>query len=168
MQGVIKMIELSKGMDFKGYLNKSSAEERERLVSNLDKIELSKKANEEVRGINETVNVVVFSEGYCPDCIATLPFIERLSEANEKIKVYYYGMKGNEQLLEEYTGTSRIPTIMTFTKDMEPKGAYVEVPAVLTEKMARLSKDKQKELVTEYRQGKYNDLIEKELLGILK
>lgn len=162
------MIELSRGLDFKEYLNKNSAEESERLVKNLDKIKLSKEAEEEVKGIKDTVNVVVFSEGYCPDCIATLPFIEKLKEANDKIKVFYYGMKGNEQLLEEYTGTSRIPTVMTFTENMEPKGAYVEVPAELSEKMARLSKDKQKELVTEYRQGMYNNLIEKELLRILK
>jgi thiol-disulfide isomerase/thioredoxin len=161
------MIELSRGLDFKDYLNENSAEESERLVKNLDKIKLSKEAEEEVKGIKDTVNVVVFSEGYCPDCIATLPFIEKLKEANDKIKVFYYGMKGNEQLLEEYTGTSRIPTVMTFTENMEPKGAYVEVPAELSEKMARLSKDKQKELVTEYRQGMYNNLIEKELLKIL-
>ncbi|MFL0267164.1 thioredoxin family protein [Candidatus Clostridium radicumherbarum] len=162
------MIELSKGMDFKGYLNKNSKEESERLVNNLDKIELSKEVYDAAKEIKENVNVVVFSEGYCPDCIATLPFIKRLSEVNDKIKVFYYGLKGNEKLLEEYTGTSRIPTIMSFTENMEPKGAYIEVPAELSEKMARLSNDKQKELVTEYRQGKYNDLIEKELIGILK
>lgn len=162
------MIELSSGLDFKDYLNKNSEEERERLVKNIDKIKLSKEALEEVKEIKATVNVVVFSEGYCPDCIATLPFVEKLKEANDKIKVLYYGMKGNEGLLKEYTGTSRIPTVMTFTENMEPKGAYVEVPAELSEKMARLSQDKQKELVTEYRQGKYNNLIEKELLSILK
>lgn len=162
------MIELSKGLDFKGYLNKNSAEEREKLVNNLDKIRLSKEALEEVKEIKATVNVVVFSEGYCPDCVATLPFVERLKEANDNIKVFYYGMKGNEELLLEYTGTSRIPTVMTFTESMEPKGAYVEVPAELSEKIARLSQDKKKELVTEYRQGKYNELIEKDLLKILK
>jgi thiol-disulfide isomerase/thioredoxin len=162
------MIELSKGLDFTGYLNKNSKEERERLENNLDRIKLSKEVYEAAKEIKENVNVVVFSEGYCPDCIATLPFIKRLSEANAKIKVFYYGMKGNEKLLEEYTGTSRIPTIMTFTENMEPKGAYIEVPSELSEKMAKLSNDKQKELVTEYRQGRYNDLIEKELIGILK
>lgn len=162
------MIELARGLDFKGYLNKSSEEEKERLVKNLDKIKLSKEAEEEVKEIKDIVNVVVFSEGYCPDCVATLPFVEKLKEANDKIKVFYYGMKGNEELLLEYTGTSRIPTVMTFTENMEPKGAYVEVPAELNEKMARLSQDKKKELVTEYRQGKYNNLIEKELLRILK
>jgi thiol-disulfide isomerase/thioredoxin len=162
------MIELSKGMDFNGYLNKGSKEESERLVNNLNNIKLSKEVYEAAKEIKENVNVVVFSEGYCPDCIATLPFIKRLSEANGKIKVFYYGLKGNEKLLEEYTGTSRIPTIMTFNENMEPKGAYIEVPAELSEKMARLSTDKQKEFVSEYRQGKYNDLIEKELIGILK
>lgn len=162
------MIELSRGLDFNGYLNKNSEEEREKLVNNLEKIKLSKEVEEEVKSINKAVNVVVFSEGYCPDCIATLPFVKKMQETNEKIKVFYYGMKGNEELLEEYTGTARIPTVMTFTENMEPKGAYVEVPAELSEKMAKLPRDKQKELVTEYRQGKYNNLIEKEILRLLK
>lgn len=162
------MIELSKGMDFNGYLNKNSAEEREKLVSNLNKIQLSKTAEEEIKSIKGPVNVVVYSEGYCPDCIATLPFLEKMKEVNDNIKVFYYGMKGNEGLLQEYTGTARIPTVMSFTENMEPKGAYVEIPAELSEKLAKLPQEKQRELVIEYRQGKYNDLIEKELLELVK
>lgn len=162
------MIELSRGMDYKDYLNKILEEEREKLINNSDKIRLSKEAYEEAKKIKDTVNVVVFSEGYCPDGIATLPFVEKFKEANEKIKVFYYNKEGNEQLLEEYIGKSRIPTILTFSENMEPKGAYVEFPEELSKKMAGLSEDKRKELVTEYREGKYNNLIEKDLLGILK
>ena len=36
------------------------------------------------------------------------------------------------------------------------------------EKMAKVPSDKQRELVLEYRQGKYNQLIEEELLEIIK
>lgn len=162
------MIELSKALDFNGYLNKNSAEEREKLVNNLKNIKLSEEAKDEIQAIKERVNVVVFSEGYCPDCVATLPFLERMQQENNNIKVFYYGMKGNEQILEEYTGTARIPTVMTFTENMEPKGAYIEVPAELSEKMGKLPQEKQREIISEYRNGKYNSLIEKELTAILR
>jgi thiol-disulfide isomerase/thioredoxin len=162
------MIDLSKTLDFDGYLNKNNEEERQNLVEAYEKTVLSNKIVDAVKAIDKEVNIVVFSEGYCPDCIVTLPFVKRMQNLNENLKVYYLGMKGNKELLEEYTGTSRIPTVMTFTKDMEPKGVYIEVPKVIAEKMAKMPSDKQRELVIEYRQGKYNELIEEELLEIIK
>ena len=162
------MIDLSNALDFEGYLNKNNEEERQNLVEAYEKTVLSSKVVDAVKAIDKKVNIVVFSEGYCPDCIVTLPFIKRMQNLNENLKVYYFGMKGNKELLEEYTGTSRIPTVMTFTEHMEPKGAYIEVPKVIAEKMAKVPSDKQRELVLEYRQGKYNELIEEELLEMIK
>ena len=162
------MIDLSNALDFEGYLSKNNEEEREKLIEAYERTELSRKAVEAVKAINKKVNIAVFSEGYCADCIVTLPFIKRMQNLNENLKVYYFGMKGNKELLEEYTGTSRIPTVMTFTEHMEPKGVYIEVPKIIAEKMAKVTSDKQRELVLQYRQGKYNEFIEEELLEIIK
>lgn len=162
------MIDLTKALDFEGYLDKSTEEQKEKLLETYEVTKLSEEVETAVKSIDDKVNVVVFSEGYCPDCIVTLPFVKRMEEVNSNIKVFYYGMKGNKELLEQYTGVARIPTVMTFTDKMEPKGAYVEVPQPLAEKAAVLSGEKQKELISEYRQGKYNDLIESELLNIIK
>lgn len=161
------MINLAKGLDFEGYLNKSTEEQKAKLLEAYEATKLSEDAFENIKALDEKVNVVVFSEGYCPDCIVTLPFVKRMEELNHNIKVFYYGMQGNKELLEEYTGTARIPTVMTFTEDMQPKGAYVEVPEEVANKVSKLPSDKQKEVIMEYRQGKYNDLIEKDLLSIL-
>lgn len=161
------MIDLSQGLTFEQYLNKNSDEEKARVLEAYERTELSKEAVDIVKSIDKKVNVVVFSEGYCPDCVVTLPFIKRMENLNDNLKVYLFGMKGNKELLEQYTGTARIPTVMTFTEDMEPKGVYIEVPKVIAEKMAKLPSEKQRELVLEYRQGKFNDLVEKELLEII-
>ena len=50
---------------------------------------------------------------------------------------------------------------------MAPKGAYVEMPQELSAKMLSLTMDERKALISEYRTGKYNDLIEKNLLNII-
>lgn len=163
----VKMIDLTKAMDFKAYLNKCSDINREKLLKAFKATELSKDALEESRTIKEKVNVVVFSEDYCPDCIVTLPFVERIGEVNENIKVYYYGLADNKELLQQYTGTARIPTVMTFSENMEPKGVYVEVPSEVSEKLAHLSPDKQKTVIQDYRQGKFNNFIEKDILSII-
>lgn len=162
------MIDLSKGLTFEQYLIKNSEEERNKVLEAYEKTELSKQTIDAVKSISEKVNLVVFSEGYCPDCVVTLPFIKRMENLNDNIKVYLFGMKGNKELLEQYTGTARIPTVMAFSESMEPKGAYIEVPRHIAERMAKLPSEKQRELVLEYRQGKHNELIEKELLEIIK
>lgn len=162
------MIDLSKGLDFQGYLNKNSEDENTKLLEVYNNTKLSKEAEETIKNLKEKVNVVVFSEGYCPDCVVTLPYVKKMQELNDNIKVFYFGRQGNSELLEAMTGTARIPTVITFTEDMKPKGAYIEAPQEVAEKLARASSDKQKEIIREYRQGKYNDLIEKELLSIIK
>ena len=63
--------------------------------------------------------------------------------------------------------TTRIPTIITFDSEMNPKGAYVEFPKKLLEKMIPLKIEEKKNLVNDYRQGKYNSIIEEELLDII-
>jgi thiol-disulfide isomerase/thioredoxin len=161
------MINLSKGLDFEGYLDKNTEEQKVKLLKAYDATRLSKDVEENIKALDKKVNVVVFSEGYCPDCVVTLPLVKRMEELSDNIKVFYYGMQGNKELLEEYTGTARIPTVMAFTEDMQPKGAYVEVPEEVANKVSKLPSDKQKEIIMEYRQGKYNDLIEKDLLSIL-
>lgn len=162
------MIDLSKGMNFEQYLDKNNESQREALLNAFERTELSKDTVDFVKSIKETVNIVIYSEGYCPDCVATLPFIKRMKDINDNINVSIFGLSGNEQLLEEYTGTSRIPTVMFFKENMEPKGVYIEIPKALLEKMVGMPSDRQKELIADYRAGKYNDLIEEELVGILK
>ena len=74
---------------------------------------------------------------------------------------------GFEDFLEEAVGSKSIPTIITFDEDMNPKGAYVETPKELQEKMTGLPQEERKLIYNDYRNGKYNDLIEKNLLDII-
>ena len=161
-------MDLSQGLSFNEYLRKSTEEQRKAQEEMYERVQLSESAKEAVKQINEPINIMFFSEGYCPDCIVAMPFIKRVAEENKNINVKIFPRKGNEENLEGFVGTARIPTILVFNKDMEPKGAYVEFPKVLIEQMARLSIEEQKSLISEYRQGKYNKLIEEELLSILK
>ena len=86
---------------------------------------------------------------------------------NKNINLYCFPKTGYESFLEEFTGDARIPTVITFDGEMNPKGAYVEFPKKLLEKMISLKIEEKKNLVNDYREGKYNSLIEEELLDIL-
>lgn len=161
------MIDLSSALSFEQYLEKSKESYGDIQDKKYIATTLSENAKSKIKNLNDTVNAIVFTEGFCPDCIATIPFIQKLSEENSNLKVHYLPRTDYEEFLEEAVGRVSIPTIITFDKDMNPKGAYVETPKELTEKMISLSSEDKKSLIEEYRQGKYNDLIEKDLLEIV-
>ncbi|MBZ9685118.1 thioredoxin family protein [Clostridium estertheticum] len=161
------MINLSNGITFEEYLEKSKLDYGDIQLITYNSTTLSSGTKESLRDLTSIVNVAVFSEGYCPDCIVTLPFIKRMAQENKKINVYCFPKSGYENFLEEYTGATRIPTIITFDSEMNPKGAYVEFPKELFEKMIPLKIEEKKILVNDYRLGKYNSIIEQELLDII-
>ena len=161
------MINLSKGLTFEEYLEKSKLQYGDIQLTAYNSTSLSPNTKESLQNLASTVNVAVFSEGYCPDCIVTLPFIKRMTEESQNINLYCFPKSGYENFLEECTGDARIPTIITFDAEMNPKGAYVEFPKKLLEKMDSLKIEEKKNVINDYRQGKYNSIIEEDLLGIL-
>lgn len=161
------MINLSDGLTFEEYLEKSKLEYGDIQLITYNSTSLSSGTIKSLQDLTSIINVAVFSEGYCPDCIVTLPFINRMAEENKNIHLYCFPKTGYETFLEEYTGVARIPTIITFDSEMNPKGAYVEFPKKLLEKMIPLKIEEKKNLVNDYRLGKYNSIIEQELLDLI-
>ena len=128
---------------------------------------LSEEAKDTLKDLKEEIIVLAFTEGFCPDCTVSIPFVKRFKEENDKISVSVLPRTGNEAFLEENLGEARIPTIMVFSKDLAPKGVYLEFPEKLKDNIAIVTMDEKKELIKEYRAGKYNNLIEEELLNLI-
>lgn len=161
------MLDFTKSLTFEDYLEKQQEKYGDVQNKAYENTSLSDSTKNNILNLNETIHVAVFSEGFCPDCIVTIPFIQRLKEENSNLKVHIFPRTGFEDFLTEAVGDSRIPTVITFDSSMAPKGAYVEMPKELSSKMASLTMDEKKSLISEYRSGKYNDLIEKNLLDII-
>ena len=161
------MLDFTKSLSFEDYLKKQQEKYGDVQDKAYENTLLSDVTKNTIHNLNETIHVAVFSEGFCPDCIVTIPFIQRLKEENSKLKVHIFPRTGFEDFLNEAVGDSRIPTVITFDSSMAPKGAYVEMPKELSSKMLSLSMDDRKALIAEYRSGKYNDLIEQNLLDII-
>ncbi len=159
------MVGINKGISFESYMK-----DKEELRKYYEGTTLSDIGKEAVKGLEEQRIVLVFTEGYCPDCTVTLPFIKRFAEENPLIKIYIFGIKedeDNREFLNMAVGESRIPTLLSFDKDMNPIGAYVELPNKLKNIIAKASLEEKKSYVEKYRQGLYNNFIEEEVLDIL-
>lgn len=158
------MIDLNKTMSYSQYLAGYTPEQASKQKDLYQQVILSEEVVEKIKVLQNKTNIVVFSEGFCPDCHVVIPFVVKIAEINNNIKLHFMNRTGNEQLLIDMTGEARIPTIMFFTEDMQPKGVYVEFPEALKERMSGNSIDEIKTVVNEYRQGKYNELIEAQIV----
>jgi thiol-disulfide isomerase/thioredoxin len=161
------MIDLNKSMSYEEYIKGYTDEQAENQKVKYEQAVLSADTVSKVEELKSKVKILIFSEGYCPDCHVTIPFIMKMEELNKNIQVYFMNKIGNETLLNEFTGDARIPTVMFFTENMEPKGVYIEFPEALKDIMSGKSMDGVRQVVQEYRNGQYNKLIEKQIIDIL-
>lgn len=161
------MLDFNKALNFEEYVKKQHDKYGDIQDKTYVNTELSSNAKEKIKRLDKVVHAAIFTEGFCPDCIVTIPFVQRLSEENSNLKVHLFHRTDFEGFLDKAVGCINIPAVITFTEDMDPKGAYVEMPKELVEKLPIISNNERKVLVAEYRSGKYNDLIEKDLLDII-
>lgn len=161
------MLDFNKALSFEEYVEKQHDKYGDIQDKTYVNTELSSNAKEKIKRLDKVVHATIFTEGFCPDCIVTIPFVQRLAEENSNLKVHLFHRSDFEGFLDKAVGCINIPAVITFTEDMDPKGAYVEMPKELVEKLPIISNDERKVLVAEYRSGKYNDLIEKDLLDII-
>lgn len=152
------------GVTFPEYLKKVGPEFRQRY----EKTSLSEGAKEKLGKLISSRKVVGFSEGYCPDCVAVLPYMERMKEENKNIDFTIKHKTGNEEALVEVAGESRIPLLISFDENGEPLSVFLEFPEKLKAEMRSAAIEDKKELVVKFRSGAYNNLIEEALLDLLK
>ena len=119
------MLVYEEAWDYNGYLESDLLEYREKQEKIFEKIELSQKNIKKIKGIHNTVNLVVFAEIYCPDCRALIPYIEKIKNLNSKINVSIFPRKGNENYLTAHSKEGKIPTILM--EDLK-KGDEIFVP----------------------------------------
>lgn len=161
-------MDLTQALSFEEYFNDLTEEQKKIYLEFYNNIFIDEKNIALIKNIKEIINLIVFSEGYCPDCLVTLPVIKRIMEINEKINVYLFKRNGNEKMLFDTVGEARIPTILLFDEDLQPRGFYIEFPKEFKEKLADLKEDEKKQYILQFREGKYIKLIEKEIIKILK
>ncbi|MEG0133261.1 MAG: thioredoxin family protein [Clostridium sp.] len=161
------MLDFNKALNFEEYLEKQHAKYGDIQDKTYENTELSDTTKKKIKTLDNVVHAAIFTEGFCPDCIVTIPFLQRLSEENKNLKVHLFPRTGFEDFLNEAVGGLSIPAVITFSEKLEPMGAYVEMPKELSKKMPLISNDERKVLVAEYRSGKYNDLVETDLLNII-
>lgn len=151
---------------FEQYLIYDSEEDYgQKQLKIMDKITISSESEEKIKSISKEINILAVAEVFCPDCRAIVPFLEKFSKINNNIKIKYAKREDVSDLLIQKTGVAKLPTL--FYNDGEKlQLILLEFPKVVLDDMEK-NKENYDEIKYNFRTGKYNDKIEKELVNYL-
>ena len=113
--------------NFKEYLTyKDNGEYSEKQLKILDKIALSEESISKIKAINKEINIFIVAQVFCPDCRAVVPFFEKFSELNNKIKITYSSRDESQDILKEITNLKKIKDEYIYLNSM-----YEEIQMIL-------------------------------------
>lgn len=123
----------------------------------------------EITGLTDEVQVLVFSEPWCPDCVINLTVLEIMAEHSPRFSVRVLGRSGYEALIGSFNTERKayIPTFLVFVND-KLTGIFVERPELLKQHILEGTQTDRIVCMQDYKAGKYADATAEELLEYIK
>lgn len=157
---------------YQDYLNFNTAEDKARQIQIFDQIHLSTESHLALKTLAPQTWLIL-AEPFCPDCLVFVPIIEKMANTNPNITLRYvprsqidndhYFDNAEQHALVKHTHA--IPSAFLITHHTQV--AYKEFPEELKQEML-ISPENYQNLKQAYRQGKYQTMIEKQLIHIMK
>lgn len=167
----MKFLELMNlGCTFEEFINMDKDINGEKALEMYANINLPEAVEARIKAINHRVNILVFAEIWCPDCLINVPALQKLKDTNSNIHIRILPRDGNEEVLAPYKvgGKIKIPTFIVLDKDYKEIGSFIETPIIVRDVVNR---GNQVEIIVaqrKYRKGEFiNNTIE-ELLNIIE
>jgi hypothetical protein len=114
---------------------------QERFAENERQLELNHADLDVFTHLPQPLNVLVLAEDWCGDVIANLPILGRLSAESGKLNLRIFLRDQNLDLIDQYLKEDKfrsIPVFAFFDAQFHELGRFIERPASVTERSARL------------------------------
>lgn len=154
-------------MDYEEYLNNANDEEIIFINELYDQGQILEDGLRDIISLKKDIKILVITSTKCKDSATIIPFLIKLSQFNEHIKVNFLLKKDNEELLRKLSGEMKLPTIMVMNNDNNVIRKFVEFPRGIKDILIRSSKEETQKIIDEMRNGKYNDLIQLDLIKLI-
>ena len=164
-------IDPAKGVSFEQYLLSGNEKQKDALLERIRTTRPSAAFVSEIQTIRTPLLVAAVSSISCPDCGALAPFLLALDKANIRITVRFFARNTSaRELVSERTGLDRVPTLLfADAAGNLCEGAFIEHPKrVRALIQSAESEEDAKKIISDFRAGKYNEEIEKDLVALLK
>lgn len=130
---------------------------------------VSESAVKEITVLTDEVQILVFSEPWCMDCVINLTVLELMAEHSPRLTVRILGKEGHEALISAHNSERKayIPTFLVFVNG-KLTGIFVERPEVLKQRIVDGDQADRIVSMQDYKAGKYADATAEELLEYIK
>ena len=153
-------------MDYEEYLRNANDEEMIFINELYDQGQILEEGLRDIISLNKHIKILVITSTRCKDSATILPFLIKLSQFNENIEVKFLLKNDNEELLSKLSGEMKVPTIMAIDNNNVIR-KFVEFPKGVKDILINNPKEKTQEIIDEMRNGKYNDLIQLDLIKFI-
>ena len=154
-------------MDYEEYLNNANDEEIIFINELYDQGQILEDGLRDIISLKQDIKILVITSTKCKDSATIIPFLIKLSQFNENIEVNFLLKKDNEELLRKLSGEMKLPTIMVMDSDNNVIRKFVEFPKGVKDILINSSKEETQKIIDEMRNGKYNDLIQLDLIKLI-
>ena len=154
-------------IDYEEYLNNANDEEIIFINELYDQGQILEEGLRDIINLKNDIKILVITSTKCKDSATIIPFLIKLSQFNEHIKVNFLLKNDNEELLRKLSGEMKLPTIMVMDNDNSVIRKFIEFPKGVKEILINSPNEKTQEIIDEMRSGKYNDLIQLDLIKFI-
>lgn len=165
-RGVIMLTDV-KLMDYEEYLSNANDEEIIFINELYDQGQILEQGLRDIISLKKDIKILVITSTKCKDSATIIPFLIKLSQFNEHIEVKFLLKNDNEDLLNKLAGEVKLPTIMVMDSDNNVIRKFIEFPRGVKDILINSPKEKTQEIIDEMRNGKYNDLIQLDLIKFI-
>ena len=163
----VSMLTDVKLMDYEEYLTSANDEELMFINELYDQGQILEEGLRDIISLNKHTKILVITSTRCKDSATILPFLIKLSQFNENIEVKFLLKNDNEKLLSKLSGEMKVPTIMVVDNDNNVIRKFIEFPKGVKDILINAPKEKTQEIIDEMRNGKYNNLIQLDLIKFI-
>ncbi len=158
----------NEGKNLAGYFDENDPrlkELREKILT----YSVSDGAVKTISELMDEIQVIAFSEPWCPDCVINLTVLEMMAEHSPRFTVKVLGREGHEALIGAYNSEQKayIPTFLVFVND-KLAGIFVERPELLKQRILEGNQADRIVCMQDYKAGRYADATVEQLLDYIK
>lgn len=160
--------QFEKGMSFDDFIKTEDEESyKEKGLEILDSIDFTEEYIKKIESIDEKINILVYGEVWCVECMISIPAIEKMREYNKNISVSIFNKEVKIESGMELEERVKLPTFIVYDKEFNRLGVLKQFPKKLKEIIDSGNESNILVHIRKYRKGEYVQEVVKDILDII-
>ena len=156
------------GMSFDEFIKTEDDESyRKKGLEILESIDFAEEYIDKIKNIDEEINILIYGEIWCADCMINIPVIEKMREYNDNIRLSIFNKEKKIESGMKLEERVKLPTFIVYDKDFNELGDFKEFPRKLKRVIDNGNESNTLVNIRKYRKGDYVEETLSDILDII-